>query len=74
MNWKKLNEEKPICYIKDEGDGLRSEILLLMDKNGLFITGYCYQGIMDGSEFCDFFSVNDFELKDITHFCEIKNP
>jgi hypothetical protein len=48
-----------------------SDPILLRDENGFFFVGVCYQGTMDGSEFCSFYDQNDFESDNVTHWAEI---
>ena len=69
--WKKLSEEKPHSYKTGHWDGKMSDTILFADLNGLFYVGKCYQGIMDGSEYIDFYDQNDFEVHNVTHWAKI---
>ena len=33
-----------------------------------------YEGVLDGSEFCDFYDKNDFEVKNVEYWTEIDSP
>jgi hypothetical protein len=69
--WKKLSQQKPHSYQTGHWDGKMSDEILFADSNGLFYIGKCYQGVMDGSEFCSFYDQNDFEVDNVTHWAEI---
>ena len=68
--WKKLPEQKPNSYKTGNWDGKKSDEILLCDNRGYFYVGTCYQGIMDGSEYCDFYDENKF-IENVTHWCKI---
>jgi hypothetical protein len=72
--WKKQSEEKPLCYETGEWDGQKSVPILLCDNNGYFFVGVCYQGIMDGSEFCEFYDENGLEIDNVEYWAEIPSP
>ena len=69
--WKLIEEQKPHSYKSGHWDGLMSDTILFMDRNGIYYVGVCYQGFMDGSEFCCFADQNDFEIENVTHFANI---
>lgn len=69
--WINLSEKKPNCYETGIWDGKRSGKIFLRDNNGYSFVGVCYQGTMDGSEYCNFYDDNDFDLDNITHWAEI---
>jgi hypothetical protein len=33
-----------------------------------------YEGVLDGSEFCDFYDQKDFEIKNVEYWTEIDSP
>lgn len=69
--WKKLSEQKPNSYQTGHWDGRQSDTILFADLNGRFYVGKCYQGIMDGNEYIDFYDHNDYEVQNVTHWAEI---
>jgi len=69
--WKKLSEENPFSYQTGNWDGKMSDDILFADSNGNIYLGNCYQGVMDGSEFCYFYDRNDFWVNNVTHWAEI---
>ena len=69
--WINLSEKKPNCYETGIWDGKRSGKIFLRDNNGYSFVGVCYQGTMDGSEYCNFYDDNDFDVENITHWAEI---
>ena len=67
--WISVEEKHRLrCYEKGNWDGAKSDLLLLKDKDGLIQTGYAYSGIMDGSEFTEYYNTRDFEIMHVTHF------
>jgi len=69
--WKKLSEQKPHSYRTGHWDGKMSNEILFADSSGIFYVGKCYQGFMDGNEFCCFCDQNDSEIDNVTHWTEI---
>ena len=69
--WKLLAEEKPICTSSGEWDGLKSEQILLSDDKGFHFVGTCYQGTLDGNEFCSFYDENDYEVENVKYWANI---
>lgn len=69
--WKKVDEEKPNSYKTSHYDGKMSDEILFADSAGLFYVGVCYQGVLDGSEYCCFYDQNDFDIPNVTHWAEI---
>ena len=69
--WNKLSEKKPNSYKTGHWDGKISDDILFADSNGLFYVGKCYQGVIDGTEFCSFCDQNDYEIDNVTHWAEI---
>jgi hypothetical protein len=69
--WKELSKEKPNSYQTGHWDGKMSDEIIFADKDGYFYIGKCYQGVMDGSEFCCFYDQNDFDVANVTHWAEI---
>jgi len=69
-----IEEEKPNCWETGNWDGKRSDPIFVIDKDGRQYAAVCYQGVIDGSEFCDFYDCNDFMSESITHWLKPVNP
>lgn len=69
--WNLVEEKKPNSYKTGHWDGRMSDDILFSDKDGLCFVGTCYQGILDGSEYCCFYDKNDFDIPNITHWANI---
>jgi len=66
MNMFKVYELKdriPDCSETGNWDGKRSDLVLGWDSEGQIHVVRCYHGFMDGSEFTDFYDLNDYEIK-----------
>lgn len=66
--WISVDDEVPYCSISGNWDGLKSEPVLTKDKDGKYQVGVMYKGVLDGNKFADFYTLDDYELHDITHF------
>lgn len=71
MNSHELKEKKPLATYSGAWDGLRSDKLLVMDKNGGYHVVRMYEGFLDGSEFCEFYDGVDTEIKDVVKWSYI---
>ena len=71
MKWIKIKDKKQNCYEEGDWDGLRSEFVLVI-SDGDYSVARMYKGTMDGFEFADFFTKDDFEIKNVTEWCIIK--
>ena len=60
--WTDINKRKPLAFEKGDWDGLKSELILVKDILGQIFVATMYEGVLDGSEFCNFYTTNDFEL------------
>lgn len=69
--WNKLSDRKPNSFQLGNFDGLKSEKIFFADSIGSVYVGECYQGIIDGSEFCDFIDQYDNEILDVVMWAEI---
>lgn len=65
QRWIPVEEEKPLAYETGEWDGKRSNFVLAKDKHGNVYIARIYQGVIDGSEFCDFVDRTEYDLNDI---------
>ena len=74
MIWNKLEDKRPIAYISGDFDGLKSNHVLVMDKEEKYSVAEMYEGFLDGSDFCNFYDVNDFEVKNVEYWTEIIEP
>lgn len=67
--WISIDDKKPLCYKGGNyWDGLQSDELIALDKNGEHYIAIAYCGSLDGNEFFNFYDKSDFELNDITHW------
>lgn len=72
MKWIKLADKKPSAYQSGAWDGLKSDEILVLTNTGRMYLAVMYEASMDGSYFCEFYDVRDYEVKDITHWAEIE--
>ena len=72
QRWISVEDELPICYESGDWDGLRSDFVLVKNKNGAWRKGRLYSGIIDGSKYSDWYDEYDFELDNITHWRPIE--
>ena len=70
-SWINTEDRMPLCYCSGAWDGLKSDELFVLDKNGDSHIAVAYSGIMDGSKFFDFYDSNNFEIQDIKYWMEI---
>jgi len=71
--WIDVKEKLPICFEDGDWDGKRSSQCLVKLDNGLFDVAVLYSGVMDGSEFADWYDNHDddFGSVKVTHWKEI---
>jgi hypothetical protein len=74
MIWNKLTEKRPLAYKTGMYDGKKSDKILVADEFGNYYIAEMYEGFLDGSEFCDFYDQNDFEIKNVEYWTEIESP
>ncbi|WP_027381862.1 hypothetical protein [Epilithonimonas caeni] len=74
MDWKNLSKEKSICTQTGNWDGKKSDELIVRDYKGNYYIAVCYQGFIDGSEFCEFFDYNDFQIDGVIFWATIPEP
>ena len=74
MIWNKLTEKKPYAYKTGMFDGKKSDKVLVADEYGKYHIAEMYEGFLDGSDFCDFYCVSDFEVKNVEYWIEIESP
>ena len=68
-------EKLPNCFESGDWDGLRSEEIQVLLKNGRITTAYLYSGKMDGSEFNDWYDVFfEWGLDTVTHWQPLPKP
>lgn len=72
MEWININKEKPICTQTGNWDGRKSEELIVRDFKGNHHVAYCYQGFMDGVDFCDFYtSESEYQIDGVIFWAKI---
>ena len=74
MIWNKLTEKIPLAYKTGMYDGKKSDKILVADEYGKYHIAEMYEGFLDGSDFCDFYDQNDFEIKNVEYWIEIESP
>jgi len=75
MNWNNAEDSKPICYKTGDWEGKKSDVVLCVDANKEIHLAHCYEGILDGSYFFDWYDENGFELEvEIVYWTEIELP
>lgn len=68
QKWIKIEDELPIAYKTGGWDGKRSDFVLAKNIHGTVFLARTYQGIMDGSKFCDFAERDDTILSHIVEW------
>lgn len=58
FEWIYIKKEKPICTETGNWDGKKSDEIIVKDFRGKHHIAVCYQGFMDGSDFCDFYTTD----------------
>lgn len=71
MEWIYTKERNPICTEKGNWDGLRSDKVIVQDSKGETFIAVLYSGFIDGSDFNDWYDVDDFEISDIVRWTSI---
>ena len=74
MIWNKIKEKRPLAYITGGFDGKKSDKVLVADELGNYHIAEMYEGFLDGSEFCDFYDTNDFEINNVEYWLELVSP
>jgi len=70
--WILIEKEKPICTQTGNWDGKKSDEILVKDFRGKHYIAVCYQGFMDGSEFCDFYTVDgEYQIDSVLYWSKI---
>jgi len=69
MIWKKLSEETPMAVKSGDWDGLKSDSLIVADKDEKLHIAVMYEGFMDGSHFRNFYDeVSGYEINDVVYW------
>jgi len=70
--WIKTEDESPLAYETGEWDGKRSDFVLAKNKFGNIYIARTYEGIIDGSKFCDFAEKDDSIISHIVEWRPIE--
>lgn len=63
--WHNPENRKPLCYQSGDWDGKRSDNVLVELKDGNYVVAVCYEGIIDGCRFYDwYYGVDEWELEE----------
>lgn len=71
FKWIDINDKKPHAYQTGDWDGKKSDPVLAINKNNTPYVVVLYSGFMDGSEFNNFYTIDDYEIDSITHWMPI---
>ena len=74
MIWYKIENKKPLAYQSGGWDGKKSDKVLVCTRSGKYYVAEMYEGILDGSEFSDFYDERDFEIDYVAFCTEIDSP
>jgi hypothetical protein len=74
MIWNKIENKKPLAYMTGGWDGKKSDKVLVCTRSGRYYVAEMYEGILDGSEFCDFYDDRDFEIGNVAFWTDIDSP
>jgi len=74
MIWNDINRKKPLAYKTGMFDGKKSDKVLICDRSGIYHIAEMYEGFLDGSDFCDFYDVRDYEITNVAYWTEIDSP
>lgn len=75
MIWHKIKNKKPAATEKGFWDGKRSDLILVSTLYEKIHIARMYEGILDGSEFCNFYDENnDAEIENVVQWTEIELP
>ena len=64
----------PNSYKSGHWDGLKSDPVLAIDQEGVYYEAVVYQGIMDGSKFCDWYTTADVEINNVIAWQPLPTP
>jgi len=72
MNWIYTKDRLPRVWVRGNWDGLKSDEILVEDRNGKRYIATLYSGFIDGDDFNDWYNNNDYEItEDIVRWIEI---
>lgn len=74
MIWYDIKNKRPIATESGNWNGLKSDKIIVCTRSGKYHIAVMYEGILDGSEFCEFYDDRDFEIETVTHWAEIDSP
>jgi hypothetical protein len=69
--WINIEARKPIATESGDWDGLKSQYVFVMDKDGKCHVAVMYEGNLDGGYFYEFCDDRDFEVKNVKLWMEI---
>lgn len=74
MVWYKLENIKPPTSKGGWWDGLKSDKILVATRYNKIHLAEMYEGILDGSSFCDFYDDDDYKIEGVYLWAEIDKP
>ena len=70
--WNFLANKKPNAFEKGDWDGLRTDPILVQDKDGNSFIAIMYEGFLDGNKFCEFYETTyDFCIANVIKWKKI---
>jgi hypothetical protein len=63
-DWIESTEQLPICFELGHWDGKQSDLVIGETNNGKQFIGRCYEGVMDGVNFFDWYQVDEINNND----------
>lgn len=64
MNWINTQDQVPLCYETGNWDGKKSDLFIGETMTCKKFLGCCYEGVMDGSKFFDWYQVDEISSND----------
>lgn len=62
--WISVEDGCPLCYSTGDWDGRQSDVVLAETITGKKFLAQCYEGVVDGSEFYDWYQVDEINKND----------
>lgn len=69
MEWISVSKKKPTCWETGQWDGTRSDLIFCRTVSGSYHVARVYEGMLDGTEFFEWYDGVDFEIEEeVTHW------
>ena len=70
-DWKNVADNLPLTLPRHGWDGKVSDLVLMRNSEGRIFVGYFNDGVMDGTEFNEWYTDSEFTINGINYWCEI---